>query len=378
MNLQKQQWKETSNKARFSFMKKLVTIQKIAIILLTVVIVVCCLTYNYEISPVDKNSEEIIEFEVTENQTLSTLGSSLKEANLIHSELFYKLYIKLHNITSLQAGMYELSPSMSLKEITDIFENGSTYNPNIITLTFKEGYNFRSFIKLITENTNISESDIKNTLKDEKYLDELIQKYYFLTDEIKNKKIYYSLEGYLYPNTYEIDKTWDVKKIFELMLNETSKKLEPYKNELEEHEYSFHEMLTLASIIELEGANSDDRNGIAGVFYNRLESGWSLGSDVTTYYAVGIDFNERDLYQSELDDYNAYNTRSSKMAGKLPVGPICNPSIQSIEAALNPTKSKYFYFVADKTGKTYFSKTYSEHNKTISKLKSEKLWYEYN
>lgn len=359
-------------------MKRLVTIQKIAIVLITIVIVVCCLTYNYETSPVDKKSDELISFEVTEKQTLSTLGSSLKEANLIHSEMFYKIYIKLHNITSLQAGVYELSPNMSLKEITDVLTSGSTYNPNIVKITFKEGYNFRKFIKLITENTDISESDIKETLKDEEYLDELIQKYYFLTDDIKNEKIYYALEGYLYPNTYELDKTWNIKKIFELMLDETSKKLEPYKKEFENNEYSIHEIMTLASIVELEGANSNDRNGIAGVFYNRLKNGWSLGSDVTTYYAVGIDFNERDLYQSELDDYNAYNTRSSKMAGRLPVGPICNPSINSIEAALNPTKSNYFYFVADKNKKTYFSKTYSEHNKTINKLKSENLWYEYN
>ena len=174
-------------------MKRLVTIQKIAIVLITIVIVVCCLTYNYETSPVDKKSDELISFEVTENQTLSTLGSSLKEANLIHSEMFYKIYIKLHNITSLQAGVYELSPNMSLKEITDVLTSGSTYNPNIVKITFKEGYNFRKFIKLITENTDISESDIKETLKDEEYLDELIQKYYFLTDDIKNEKIYYAL-----------------------------------------------------------------------------------------------------------------------------------------------------------------------------------------
>ena len=135
--------------------------------------------------------------------------------------------------------------------------------------------------------------------------------------------------------------------------------------------------MTLSSIIELEAAHSDDRAGVAGVFYNRLEGGWALGSDVTTYYAVQVDLNERDLYQSELDDYNAYNTRSSKMAGKLPVGPICNPSIVAIEATLNPKTHNYLYFVADKNKKTYFSTTAKEHDKTIQKLKAQGLWYTY-
>ena len=147
------------------------------------------------------------------------------------------------------------------------------------------------------------------------------------------------------------------------MLDETDKKLTPYKNSIQNSNYSIHEILTLASIVELEGANSDDRNGIAGVFMNRLKSKWSLGSDVTTYYAVGIDFNERDLYMSEINDYNSYNTRSSQMAGKLPV---------------SPKKHNYYYFVADKNKKTYFSKTSSEHTATINKLKKDNLWYTYN
>ena len=136
-------------------------------------------------------------------------------------------------------------------------------------------------------------------------------------------------------------------------------------------------MLTLASIIELEASNADDRAGVAGVFYNRLEDGWSLGSDVTTYYAAKVDLSERDLYQSEIDDVNDYNTRPVAMAGKLPIGPICNPSIMSIKAAIKPTEHNNYFFVADKNGKTYFSKTNSEHINTVNTLKKEGLWFEY-
>ena len=86
---------------------------------------------------------------------------------------------------------------------------------------------------------------------------------------------------------------------------------------------------------------------------------------------------ERDLYQEELDKYNAYNTRGPNMEGKLPIGPISSVSKASIEAALNPNKTEYLYFVADKNGKLYFAENLNEHNKIVSRLKTEGLWYEY-
>ena len=113
------------------------------------------------------------------------------------------------------------------------------------------------------------------------------------------------------------------------------------------------------------------------MFYNRLNAGMSLGSDVTTYYGAKVDVSQRDLYQSELEEYNAYNTRNSKMAGRLPVGPICIPGIDSISAAINPEHHEYYYFVADKNKKTYYSKTYSEHESIVATLKEQNLWYEY-
>src|SRR5699024_1987872 len=118
---------------------------------------------------------------------------------------------------------------------------------------------------------------------------------------------------------------------------------------------------------------SSDRNGVAGVFYNRLDSNMTLGSDVTTYYAIKVDMNERDLTKAELNDCNNYNTRCSTFIG-LPVSPICIPSIESIDAVLEPTEHDYYYFVADKNKKTYFTKTYNEHLNMIDTLKEEGLF----
>ena len=346
----------------------------IFIILIIIVILGSIFIYNENLKSVSKNSEEVT-FEVKENETFITLSDDLKNNNLIKSEFFYKVYIKLNNPTGLQKGIYTLNRNMSVEEIIDILDNGSTTTESI-RITFKEGINMRKVIKLITENTNIKEQEILNKLSDNSYLDKLIIKYWFLKADIKNKNIYYSLEGYLYPDTYEFKKDATIEEIFETMLDNTDKKLKKYETNILNNKYTIHELLTLASIVELESVGND-RNGVAGVFYNRLNSNWALGSDVTTYYAIKVDMNERDLYKAELDDYNFYNTRNSKMAGKLPIGPICNPSILSIEAVLNPTKSNYYYFVADKNKKTYYSRTYNEHLNIIADLKNKGLWFTY-
>ncbi len=319
-----------------------------------------------------------MEFIVNKGETFLTISNELKEQNLIRSKIAYKIYVKMKKVDGLHEGQYTLNKNMTIKQIVDVLKKKSKKNPNAVIITFKEGINMRKIASLIEENTNHKKEEVFNLLKDQNYLNELINTYWFLTDDIKNPSIYYSLEGYLFPNTYEFSsKDVDLKEIFKKMLDNMEEKLEPYKTQIASSNYNIHQLLTLASIVELEAARSDDRNGVAGVFYNRLKAGWSLGSDVTTYYAIQIDMNERDLYQNELESYNAYNTRSSQMAGKLPVGPICIPSKESIDASINPKNHNYFYFVADKNKKTYFSKTGTEHNNIVAKLKKEKLWYEY-
>ena len=288
-------------------------------------------------------------------------------------------YVLNFILNKIEAGKYKLNKNMSVKEIVEVFNKGNTYNPDAVVITFKEGKNMRSIASTIEEYTNNTETYVYNLLKNQEYLDSLINDYWFIDNDIEKSGIYYSLEGYLYPNTYEFkNKDVTVEEIFKVMLDEMDKRLSEYKNDIENSDYTVHEILTLASIVELEGSNSDDRAGIAQVFYNRLNSNWSLGSDVTTYYAAKIELSDRDLYQSEIDDANDYNTRSSYLAGRLPIGPICNPSIESIEAVLNPDKSiTEYYFVSDKNGETYFSSTYEEHLETRDRLINEGLWYEY-
>lgn len=340
--------------------------------------VVLLAVYNSSLKEVETNKNEvkIINFVVEQGSTTNQIIDSLYENKLIKNKYAAYIYVRLNTDIVMQAGAYEFNNGMTVEEILRKITRGEVID-NSITVTFVEGKRITNYVKVISKNFGYSEDEIIKTLSDKGYLKELIDKYWFLTEDILNDKLYYALEGYLAPNTYFFDKEASVKQIVEKLLSTTEVELNKVKDEIENSKYSVHQMLTMASIVELEGANSNDRKGVAGVFYNRLQSGWSLGSDVTTYYAEQIEMSDRDLYQAELDEANDYNTRSVTMAGKLPVGPICNPGTESLKAAIQPEEHDYFYFVADKYKKTYFSKTNSEHVTIINKLKKDGLWYTY-
>ena len=349
------------------------------IILLPLLLVLLLFTsiYFYFTSPVDKKDDIIKQIIIEEGTSTSQIAEKLKASKIIKNERVFRQFLKLKKADNIYAASYYFKSSMTLNEVIDVLKQGG-HNLNEIAITFREGINVLSLANIIEENTSNTKEDVFNTLKDEGYIDSLIDKYWFLTDDIKNKDIYYPLEGYLFPNTYFFASyDVDVKDIFDAMLDEMDKVLTKYKSDIEKNNSSIHKLLTLASIIELEGIDKSSRKDIASVFYNRLNSNMSLGSDVTTYYAFKVDINERDLYQYEIDSDNPYNTRNRKMNGKLPVGPISLPSKESIEAAIYPSKTNYYYFVADKNNKVYFTKTFEEHEKVISKLQDEGLWLEW-
>ena len=327
--------------------------------------------YQYNISPVDISSNANIEVVIPEGMSTNNIAKTLKDKDLIKSEFFFKVYLRLNNVNSLKASTYLLTKSMSLDEIVNDLEKG-TANEDVIRLTFREGETITDYANLIAESTNITSEEFINTTKDQTLLSTLINDYWFLTDEILNEDIYYPLEGYLFPDTYEFAKdNLTSEEIIRTLLDEEESKLEPYKEQL--MDTNIHSIITLASIAELEGVKDEDRKLIISVFNNRLELGMNLGSDVTTYYAFNEEM-DSDLTSEMFNTYNPYNTRSSEMAGRLPVGPICNPSISSIEAAINPEVSDYLYFVADKNRNVYFTRSVSEHEAKVQELKETGDW----
>lgn len=326
--------------------------------------------YQYEISPTDKKSTATYEVVVKQGMSTSEIADLLKKKNLIKNSFFFKVYMKLNRKQTIKAATYDLKKSMDLDTIVSLLEVGKANDD--ISITFKEGKTIKDYAKVLSTNTNISEEDFLAKMKDKTYLTSLINSYWFLTDTILNDDIYYGLEGYLAPDTYNFkDKDVSIEEVVKTLLDQEEKNLEPYKNKV--NKANIHDILTLASMAELEGVKEKDRKMIVGVFQNRLSKNMNLGSDVTTYYAFSEDMT-KDLTSEMFNTYNPYNTRSSQMAGKLPVGPICNPSKSSIEASINPTSSDYYYFVADKNGNVYYTKTSSEHSAKVKELKDKGDW----
>lgn len=354
--------------------KKIIKIISVIVGVIAVFIIGILITYNVMLSPVSKDTTSIT-FEIPYKTTSNEVLESLKNSNLIKNITAAKIYMKLNKITNIQAGIYELNKAMSTVEILKSFKDGKVIDDEI-TVTFVEGKRMPYYVSMIVKNFNYSSDEVNALLTDKEFLNELITNYWFISGDILNKGIYYPLEGYFFPDTYNFRKEASLKEIVLTLINGLAKKLAPYKKEIENSGYSAHQILTLASIVELEGVNDESRSGVASVFYNRLKDGWTLGSDVTTYYAVKKDFSS-ELTKEDLDTCNPYNTRSNCVTA-LPVGPICSSGLESIVATINPASTDYYYFVADKNKKTYYAKTQSEFNAIIADLKNQGLWYVYN
>lgn len=343
--------------------------KKIIIIISSVVgsILILVLLFMFLLSPAGK-SNKTINFEVKKGEKTQVIVGNLKSAGLIRSKYASLIYMILTNNKNLQAGSYELSKDMYATDIIKSINNGNikeVKKPSV-KITFKEGTTLKNYIKQISEETNIDYDEAIKKVNDASFLKGLIADYWFLTPDILNTLIYYPLEGYLFPNSYEFYKETTIEEVIKKILNETKKKLDPLKDQIENDKHSIHELLTIASIAEKEANSYDDRTKVTQVIYKRLDLNMALGMDVTSYYGVQKEMTET-ITKLDLNDKNPYNTRVTSFIG-LPVGPICNPSIDSIKASLNPADTDYVYFVADvATGNVYFATDEKGFNELVTK-----------
>lgn len=344
-------------------MKKYCNIYKFVIIFLVVLIILTCGSYKIGTSSVSKDSFEV-KITIPKESTYLSISNLLKENNLIRSESFYKIYIKIFKPDNLKAGIYTLNRNMNVKEIVDTLEGN--VKSEEITITIPEGKHIEEVAEIISSKINMSKEDILLYWQNEEVLNSLIDKYWFLTDVIKKEGIRYSLEGYFFPDTYSILKESKIEDITYKMLDKMDEVLSKYKEEISNSKFKVHEILTLASIVEHEAILDSDRPMIAGVFINRLDKSMKLQSCATVGYAINewkLSYNYKDLQTDS--PYNTYFYEG------LPIGPGNMPGELSIEAVLRPTKHDYYYFLAnvnDKDSKkTYYSKTYSEHRQKCVK-----------
>lgn len=340
--------------------------KKIIITIICILLVILFMfgLYFYGLTSVSKKNEPVT-FVIESGTGSKKVIDNLYEAKLIKSKISGYIYITLNKDIMIKAGTYELNRNYNIPKIFDILNDGKVID-NTITVTFVEGKRITDYMNVIKDRFGYTEDEILSVINDKDYLNKLINKYEFIDESILNSDIYYALEGYLFPATYEFYTDASIETIIDKMLAKTQNVLDNYSASIKNSSYSVHEILTMASIIENETMYAEDRSMVSQVIYKRLGMNMSLGMDVTTYYGVQKALSE-ELTKSDLDNENAYNTRRTSFIG-LPVGPICNPSEASIEAALNPSNTDYIYFYADiKTGKLYFAKTYNEFQGLIQK-----------
>lgn len=328
----------------------LVVVVTLFLILITIVVV------NF--GPVSNNTEPK-EFVVESGSTYFSIAPKLKEQNLIKSEFFYKLYIRITNPKPLQACTHNLSEANNLNKLVSILEQDCLFNSENVRITIPENFTLERLADRIAANTNNTRDDLFEVWDNKEFINEMIDKYWFLTDVILDNRIIHPLEGYFFPSTYDFSNA-DVtpREIAISLLDQMDVVLTRNKDLIDKSDYTIHEVMTFANIVEYEGITKDERHMVAGVFQNRLDRGWKLESCATLAYALGY---SKPIYSgSDLtvdSPYNSYNVYH------LPIGPGGLFSEESLIAALNPTNHDYMFFLSAiyDDNKTYYSKTLGEH-----------------
>ena len=295
-------------------------------------------------------SGDVVNFDIPTGSNSRTIAKRLAAEKLIRSEFAFRLVVRHRGIGKrLQAGTYTLRRNMALSEILDEFEKGQV---TLVSWTVPEGLTRIA----IAELWEVGGFGTAAAFRDAFETTSLLEKY-----GLEDKTV----EGYLFPNTYKFAKGTTAEKVVEMMLAEFKNRwIETFDEEASNLGRTRHEIVTLASIIEKEAQLNSESPRISSVFHNRLKRGWRLQADPTVLYA--LENPKRLLTKADLNVDSPYNTYVYK---GLPPGPIANPGIDSIIAALRPEETAYLYFVAVGDGKHHFSKTLSEHNRMVRKMR---------
>lgn len=301
-----------------------------------------------------------VEVSIKSGDNFDAITKKLSESGLVGNKFIFKIYSKFDsNVNKIKAGEFVLKSNSSYRNILNILSNNSNNLSKKITII--EGDNLISISKKLSEQQICSEEEFLNYVNKEYGFE--FEKY--VTNN--NLKLFRN-EGFVYPDTYHFSKDVSVEDVCKSMLSNFNKKMKPeYYDKAKEIGYSFEQIITLASIIQKEASNFEDMKMVSGVFWNRLrkDKNDKLQSDVTVFYA-------RDIVGKRTNNDEMVTAYSTYLSPGIPVGPICSPSINAIEAALYPSESDYFYFLTDLNGKFYYAKTFDEH------LKNDKIANEVN
>ena len=353
---------EKSKKRRNGATKSIKTIVWIIVVFaISIILAFSILLAASEFLGIGLNRGNTCVGEIEKGMGTADIAAELKEQGAISSEILFRLYSKVAGYDgTYQYGVYTFTNELGYGDLAKMLQTeGATAQS--VKVTIPEQASIDDIMKILEENGVCTKSDFRNAVKNGKYDFDFV-------NEIPVSEVHYKFEGYLFPDTYEFY-NYDSAECAELairkMLQNLDNKLtEAVRNQIKESGYTIHEILTMASVVELEAsASTKDMPKVAAVFYNRLESpDWQgprrLESDPTMKYPYGN------------DRYNTYKTEG------LPPGPLCAPSESAILAAASPEKNfTATYFVTDNKMNFYYNNSLSAHQKTINNLKAQGKWY---
>lgn len=305
---------------------------------------------TYLISPDDSAQTQV--FAVEEGASVQSIAAQLQDKGLITSALFFKVYVKLSDAV-LQAGTFELEPGMSLRTIVQTLGYAKATE---IQVTIPEGFTLKQIGETIVEAMPEISQDAWNEITGASgkwLLDE--------SEILTGIPADQGLEGYLFPDTYRFRADADARTVAQTMVLTLKRRLAENsitvpRNLVFEGGLTFHEMLTLASIVEREVRSPEDMKRVAGVFFTRLKIGMALQADSTVNYVTGKKDAAISLEDSRIaSPYNTYRNLG------LPPGPISNPGMNAIMAVLAPTDSDDLYFLTTDSGEVIYARTFDEH-----------------
>ncbi|MEZ7653655.1 endolytic transglycosylase MltG [Streptococcus sp. 27098_8_103] len=334
--------------------------------------------------PVDANSKEYVTVQIPEGANVQEIGSTLEHSGVIKHGVIFAFYAKYKNYSDLKAGYYNLQKSMSTEDIIKELQKGGTAEPkepSLADLTIPEGYTIEQIAQAVGQlkgefKEPLTADAFLAKVQDDNFISQEVSKYSNLLESLPTKEsgARYRLEGFLFPATYSIKESTTIESLIDEMLAAMDKTLTPHYSTIKSKNLTVNELLTIASLVEKEGAKTEDRKMIAGVFYNRLNLGMPLQSNIAILYAQGklgqkISLADDAGIDTSIDSpYNVYTN-----LGLMP-GPVDSPSVDAIESSINQTKSDNLFFVADVTdGKVYFATNKAEHDQNVAQHINNKL-----
>ncbi len=333
--------------------KKSVKISFLHIALALFVLAILLFIHQVFLPYQSKNAEEVV-FNLEKGKGLFEISADLQKAGLIKSKFFFDFTAMLRGVNNnLQAGTYDLSSAMSIWQILSKMSSGDTKKEKVVII---EGWGLKQIAESLEER-GIKSQDffeiVGLPIKESSGVKDFSDQFAFL----KEKPEGLSLEGFLFPDTYYIGEKDSLEEIIKKILKNFDEKLSSdLLAEIESQNRTLFQVLTMASLLEKEVIDYQDKQMVAGILWKRLEKGWPLQVDATLTYLTGRP--SQQLTKNDLEINSYYNTY--KYYG-LPLGPICNPGLESIKAAIYYKESPNWFYLTTSEDKAIFSQTLEEH-----------------